>query len=352
MNINFETYKLIFVFSFILILKNHNNFDIYQEIIRSPKISIYLPIFNKGKFLKRSINSIQKQTLKDIEIVAVNDNSSDNSLQILIEMSKKDKRIKVVNNIENRGTLYSKGIGILKSNGEYLMNLDPDDEINGKKSLQLLYNKAKKFNADMIFFFAFNTKTKIKSGKFFEYNKLINQPKIYESAFVNDYLNIIKRLNDFLFTNKLVKKELAKNIFEILKPEIYGEKWCYHEDNILSILAHKYSNYSIFINKIIYIYHQNEDSSMSRRGNILEIKNILDRNRIYKKLFQNEKSKMYAGWIEVLYLFQKNINIIKEDKIVKNQCIKEMEEFKNFINYNKFDESKINDINELIKKIQ
>ena len=61
-----------------------------------PKVSIFIPIYNKQKYLKRSINSIQKQTLKDIEIIAVNDCSTDNSLDILREIAKKDSRIKII----------------------------------------------------------------------------------------------------------------------------------------------------------------------------------------------------------------------------------------------------------------
>lgn len=79
-----------------------------------PKISIYMPIYNKSKYLKRSIKSIQSQTLKNIEIIAVNDCSTDNSLTILKKMVKKDSRIKIVNNKKNYGLLYTRAMGILK----------------------------------------------------------------------------------------------------------------------------------------------------------------------------------------------------------------------------------------------
>ena len=67
-----------------------------------PKVSIIVPVYNVEKYLERSLNSLINQTLKDIEIICVNDGSKDNSLKILEEYSKKDNRIIVINQ-ENAG---------------------------------------------------------------------------------------------------------------------------------------------------------------------------------------------------------------------------------------------------------
>lgn len=107
------------------------------------------------------IKSLQNQTLKDIEIVAVNDCSNDKSLEILTNLSIKDRRIKIVNNDKNHGLLYSRAMGILNSSGEYLMNLDPDDKINGDDTLEFLYNKARFYNVDIIAFNIYDQKHKI-----------------------------------------------------------------------------------------------------------------------------------------------------------------------------------------------
>ena len=122
------------------------------ELTKIPKVSVFLPIFNKEFSLKESIISIQKQTLKDIEIIAVNDCSTDNSLNILKKLAKKDKRIKIVNNDRNHGLLYSRAMGILNSTGEFVMNLDPDDQFIGVNNLKFLYYKSKKFKLDLIEF--------------------------------------------------------------------------------------------------------------------------------------------------------------------------------------------------------
>ena len=92
------------------------------------------------------------QSLKEIEIIFVNDCSNDNSLEILTKMAQKDNRIKIVNNRKNRGLLYSRAMGILHSKGNFLMNLDPDDRLEGPDNLEYLYQKAIKEKVDIISF--------------------------------------------------------------------------------------------------------------------------------------------------------------------------------------------------------
>ena len=83
-------------------------------------ILIIIPIYNGGKYLNYSLKSVQNQKMKDIEIIIVYDNSSDDSLKIIYEYMKFDKRIKLIENKENRKILYSKSIGILNSKGKYI----------------------------------------------------------------------------------------------------------------------------------------------------------------------------------------------------------------------------------------
>ena len=83
----FKIFITFIVFSFFLIEKKKRTKPLLNNDI--PKISIFLPIYNKAKYLKRSISSIQRQSIKDIEIIAINDCSNDSSLKILKEMKKK-----------------------------------------------------------------------------------------------------------------------------------------------------------------------------------------------------------------------------------------------------------------------
>ena len=96
-----------------------------------PKISVIMPIYNQEKYLEKAILSCENQTLKDIEIICVNDGSTDNSYRILTDYAKKDKRIKIINQ-SNQGTGRARNNGLKIAKGEYVAFLDPDDYIEPK----------------------------------------------------------------------------------------------------------------------------------------------------------------------------------------------------------------------------
>ena len=85
-------------------------------------VSIVIPVYNCETKLKRCLQSVQKQTYKDIEVLIVNDGSTDNSLQVCEEFCKQDVRFHVFNQ-KNHGVSYSRNQGIKKANGQYLMLL-------------------------------------------------------------------------------------------------------------------------------------------------------------------------------------------------------------------------------------
>lgn len=197
--------KILITFFLIIYFYNEKIKNLKEFEKDKPKISIFLPIYNKEKYLERSIGSIQKQTLRDIEIIPVNDGSTDNSLNILERLAEKDPRIIIINNEKNSGSLYSRGMGILKSKGEYLMCLDPDDQIRGSNNLKYLYDKAKILNVDMITFFILYFPGRAKSDNYSSFNEIIKQPELYMKAFDKNGVLI-----DFYITNKLIKREVLK----------------------------------------------------------------------------------------------------------------------------------------------
>lgn len=113
------------------------------------KISVIVPIYNAEHSIKTCLESIFKQTLKDIEIICVNDGSLDNSLQILKESAEKDSRIKIFNK-ENSGVGDSRNLGLDNATGEYIAFLDADDIFVDENSLDILYHEAKKHNVEMV----------------------------------------------------------------------------------------------------------------------------------------------------------------------------------------------------------
>ena len=111
------------------------------------KVSVIVPVYNVEKFLPRCLDSIINQTLKDIEIICINDGSPDNSLQILEDYAKKDSRIRIINQ-ENSGPSVSRNKGILMAQGEYIGFVDSDDWLD-VDFYEKLYAAAQKYDADI-----------------------------------------------------------------------------------------------------------------------------------------------------------------------------------------------------------
>lgn len=111
------------------------------------KISVIIPVFNVEKYLTECLKSIVNQTFKDIEIICVNDGSTDNSLSILNNFASNNRCIKIINQ-ENKGAGAARNRGMRDATGEYLYFLDSDDFVS-TKFLEKMYNKITKTGSDI-----------------------------------------------------------------------------------------------------------------------------------------------------------------------------------------------------------
>ena len=229
----------------------------------------------------------------------MNDHSEDNSLEILEIFGKTDNRIKILNNHKNKGLLYSRATGILNSSGEYLMNLDPDDELRGSNSLKNLYNKAKRFNIDIITFTFLNEKKNKNINICDNINIIQKQPELFFSIF--DMNNQIK---DFFIWNKIIKKEIFLKAYEAFKKEIKVLKWNYFEDDIWNILVNRFAKSKLCIDRVMYIYHYNKDSLINKRFGVIEFENLLYRHKMYYKIFSTKDNEKFL-MAEYIYLFNR-----------------------------------------------
>lgn len=116
--------------------------------MKHPSISIIIPVFNQEKYLGKCLHSVIRQTFKDIEIILVNDGSTDNSLRICHKYAKKDNRIVVVDQ-HNKGLTQARKTGFLKASGEYVSFVDSDDYL-ASDALTRLYYFSQEKNADMV----------------------------------------------------------------------------------------------------------------------------------------------------------------------------------------------------------
>ena len=334
--------KIFYVYLFLIF------YNLLNKEKKRPKISVFLPVYNKENYIDKCVKSIQNQTLKDIEIVAINDNSNDNTLKILINLANNDNRIKIFNNDKNHGLLYSRAMGILKSSGEYLMNLDPDDELISNINLEYLYNQSLISKPDIINFDLLDTGSKniniIKKCTNYEIQK---QPKLFNESF--GYDNIVY---DGLVCNKLVKKEVFLKAYKFFKKEIYNGRWNYFEDDIWSILVNKFAETKLCVDHLVYQYNLNVNSLMHNRTGIIEFQNLLYRHEMYKKIFQKKEDEKYLI-AEYYFLLNRLKEQIKEILILNDQSIKEhiLNIFQFFLRNYQCSEEQKNDINNFLKLI-
>ncbi|RAP47427.1 MAG: hypothetical protein BZ135_02290 [Methanosphaera sp. rholeuAM6] len=117
-------------------------------------VSVVIPIYNVESYLTECLNSIVNQTLRNIEIICINDGSTDNSLDIIEEFAKKDRRIKVITQ-ENAGHAVATNRGIDMARGKYLFLMDSDDTLD-LEALEKSFNAAEENNVDFVLFKAIN----------------------------------------------------------------------------------------------------------------------------------------------------------------------------------------------------
>ena len=119
-----------------------------MEKLTQPKVSVVIPVYNVEKYLEECIKSIQNQTLKELEIICVNDGSPDGSLAILERLAKDDDRIVIINQ-ENAGAGAARNNGVKHARGKYIGFVDSDDSIE-PNMYEEMYEKAEATDAEMV----------------------------------------------------------------------------------------------------------------------------------------------------------------------------------------------------------
>ena len=114
------------------------------------KVSIVVPVYNAGPYIEQCLKSLVEQTLKDIEIILINDGSTDDSLELCLAYARTDLRIRVVDQ-ENAGACVARNKGIQLAKGEYVLFVDADDFFE-LDMVYRAYAKATETNADIVVF--------------------------------------------------------------------------------------------------------------------------------------------------------------------------------------------------------
>ena len=219
----------------------------------NPKISIIIPLYNKNKFpMYLPLRSIQNQSLKDIEIIIVDDGSSEEIINNIIEEIKNDNRIILLKHKENKGTLTSRVDGVRYASGEYILNLDQDDNFINNKVFENLYNKVKELKVDILQFSALNYRSQNqqkKLGVTMTSNQKITQPELKIAFLEKIEEKKFKQFHTRMIWDKLVKREIYLKAIQDLGDEYINHRIFLYEDTLmmfeLSQIAYSYYYYDI-----------------------------------------------------------------------------------------------------------
>lgn len=231
-----------------------------------PKVSVIIPVYNTENFLRKCLDSVCNQTLQDIEIICINDCSTDGSLEILREYAGKDNRIKLIELFENGGAAKARNIGIDIAHGEYIGFVDSDDFVD-LDFYEKLYNKAVETNSDVV-----------KSNLIFENFPNENNENIYHN--IAEVRANKLRLNHI--PTLIIKKEtITQN--KITFPEDLA---CL-EDSVFEIQIAYYSNKIEIEEGTNYRYRFNNSSLNNSQTYTEEKNNSLINSLIYIIKFLN-----------------------------------------------------------------
>lgn len=233
------------------------------------EISIVLPLYNVEKYLERCLLSLKRQTYENFEAIFVDDGSSDKSLEIIQEYAKNDSRIQIVCHSKNLGTFEARKTGVIKASGDYIVFLDPDDELSFE-TLEVLVENIDE-NPDIIFFdIQINPKPKIFSSL---PDELILKKDV---GWSENCLRILKCKNLNKGTaGKAYNAMFFKKIYESFEIDT-KEKIIFGEDKLLFLAALLLAKSALSIHGATYIYHKN----------ITSITNVSSDDVVFNKIRQ------------------------------------------------------------------
>lgn len=244
-----------------------------KEKIATPKVSIIVPVYNTEKYLSKCLMSLIKQTLKEIEIIIVNDGSTDDSSSIISLFKMHDSRVKVINQ-ENKLQGAARNNGMKIATGEYIGFVDSDDWVD-LDYFEKLYNTAIKYNSDI----ALGTNVRIGNGKT---KKRLNIESVKFVSSLQDKVDVCNLYNDACPVNKIYRLSYIKSN-NITWPENV-----YCEDKMFSVQAVYYANGIVTVPDTYYYYFRRPNSTVNSKHTI---KNLEDRDLARAQVLKFLKDK-------------------------------------------------------------
>lgn len=272
------------------------------------KVSIIVPVYNVDNYLEKCLDSLINQTLKDIEIICVNDGSTDNSLEILEKYSQKDNRIIIINQ-DNAGVSVARNSGMKIAKGQYIGFVDSDDWVD-LDFYEKLYNSAIANDADIA------VSSIIRWRKYNKKYRVKYEDKVYTTLQEKISACFIPKI--CYVWNKLYKSEIVKDNF--FTPNVYFEDIIWLPEVIKS------SNKLITVSGTNYYYRVNNNSIVKKTSKKKRQDNY-NAKKVMIKFFSDNK----------LELSKKERTIVKFSKSILNIPLLKIKEIDSFLMYLLFD---------------
>ena len=305
-----------------------------MSVMHKKCVSVVVPVYNMENRIKRCLDSLVNQTLKDIEIIVINDGSCDKSIDIIKEYEKKYKNIKVVDR-ENKGISYTRNEGIILSTGEYIAFVDSDDYVE-LDMFEKLYNEITKNKSDIVI---------CNFNMFNELNDNIIKQDVSKRCFITDVYSNPKMIYKFHYApwNKLYKRSLWNNVqypigvkYEdleaVLKVFLKAKHVTYISDYLYNYLENPTGETATVNEKVfdIFVILNNLMSSFNNKTELLKgaFKELCtDKVFIYNHYILNTRNREFSKrYMKSGYEF-----LNKNFKHWKFTYIKNSENFKDFI---------------------
>ncbi|EDP6495518.1 glycosyltransferase family 2 protein [Campylobacter jejuni] len=265
-----------------------------------PQLSIIIPLFNSCNFISRALQSCINQTLKDIEILIIDDKSKDNSLNMVLEFAKKDPRIKIFQNEENLGTFASRNFGVLHSSSDFIMFLDSDDFLT-LDACEIAFKEMKK-GFDLLCFDAFVHRVKTKQFYRFKQDEVFNQKK---------FLEFLSKQRHFCWSvwAKCFRRDIILKSFEKVKID---ECLSYGEDVLFCYVYFMFCEKIAVFKTCIYHYEFNPNGRYENKNKEILNQNYHDKkksNEIIRNLSNDFKYEEFNK--KILENLEKDIDALK-----------------------------------------
>ena len=222
---------------------------------RKPIVSIIVPVYNAEKYLGECLDSLVKQTLGDIEIVAVDDGSTDSSAAILANYAQRDSRVRVIPQ-ENGGVSRARNAGLEAARGEYVLFVDSDDYVR-LDACEFLVNRVSESGADIVVFGGKTFPTKRwADDSFAKRNRICRKSEIVDALFS-------EAGGVPLMCNKLYSTELLRRIDAKLPVDL-----SLGEDHVFQLRVFPHAKCVEYSGEVLYFYRNHEGSSLDAEDEV------------------------------------------------------------------------------------